>query len=115
MLCFDCSVDTWRRAASCSSRPTATLFLAGYPVENSITDLTRNRTTELELATRKLVMRLRTIPARAIGAFHLPPRRGSARVREVGGLRVYFKARGWDDHQDVFGFVMKEPIQNRAR
>jgi SAM-dependent methyltransferase len=29
-----------------------------------------------------------------------------ARVRELGGLReVYFKAHGWDDHQDVFGFV----------
>lgn len=29
-----------------------------------------------------------------------------ARVRAVGGLReVFFKERGWDDHQDVFGFV----------
>jgi SAM-dependent methyltransferase len=29
-----------------------------------------------------------------------------ARVREVGGLReVFFKERGWDNHQDVFGFV----------
>jgi SAM-dependent methyltransferase len=29
-----------------------------------------------------------------------------SRVAEVGGLReVYFKERGWDDHQDVFGFV----------
>lgn len=29
-----------------------------------------------------------------------------ARVGELGGLReVYFKERGWDDHQDVFGFV----------
>ena len=29
-----------------------------------------------------------------------------ARVQEVGGLReVYFKERGWDDHQDVFAFV----------
>ena len=29
-----------------------------------------------------------------------------ARVREVGGLReVFFKERGWDSHQDVFGFV----------
>ncbi len=29
-----------------------------------------------------------------------------ARVQELGGLReVYFKERGWDDHQDVFGFV----------
>jgi SAM-dependent methyltransferase len=28
------------------------------------------------------------------------------RIREVGGLReVYFKPRGWDNHQDVFGFV----------
>lgn len=28
------------------------------------------------------------------------------RVMEVGGLcEVYFKERGWDDHQDVFGFV----------
>ena len=27
-------------------------------------------------------------------------------IRELGGLReVYFKERGWDDHQDVFGFV----------
>ena len=31
-----------------------------------------------------------------------------ARVRELGGLReVYFKERGWDDHQDVFGFVLE--------
>jgi SAM-dependent methyltransferase len=30
-----------------------------------------------------------------------------ARVAELGGLReVYFKERGWDDHQDVFGFVL---------
>jgi SAM-dependent methyltransferase len=29
-----------------------------------------------------------------------------ARVRELGDLReVYFKACGWDNHQDVFGFV----------
>ena len=29
-----------------------------------------------------------------------------ARVRELGGLHeVYFKERGWDNHQDVFGFV----------
>jgi SAM-dependent methyltransferase len=29
-----------------------------------------------------------------------------ARVRELGGLReVYFKEHGWDNHQDVFGFV----------
>jgi len=29
-----------------------------------------------------------------------------ARVRELAGLReVYFKERGWDNHQDVFGFV----------
>jgi SAM-dependent methyltransferase len=29
-----------------------------------------------------------------------------ARIRELGGLReVYFKERGWDDHQDVLGFV----------
>jgi SAM-dependent methyltransferase len=29
-----------------------------------------------------------------------------ARVAELGGLReVYFRERGWDDHQDVFGFV----------
>lgn len=28
------------------------------------------------------------------------------RVRELGGLReVFFKERGWDNHQDVFGFV----------
>lgn len=32
-----------------------------------------------------------------------------ARVGELGGLReVYFKERGWDSHQDVFGFV-REP------
>ena len=32
-----------------------------------------------------------------------------ARVRELGGLReVYFKERGWDDHQDVFGFVPED-------
>lgn len=31
-----------------------------------------------------------------------------ARVRELGGLReVFFKERGWDDHQDVFGFVLE--------
>jgi SAM-dependent methyltransferase len=31
-----------------------------------------------------------------------------ARVRDVGGLReVFFKERGWDDHQDVFGFVLE--------
>jgi SAM-dependent methyltransferase len=29
-----------------------------------------------------------------------------ARVRELGGLReVFFKERGWDNHQDVFAFV----------
>jgi SAM-dependent methyltransferase len=29
-----------------------------------------------------------------------------ARITEVGGLReVFFRERGWDDHQDVFGFV----------
>ena len=29
-----------------------------------------------------------------------------ARVEELGGLReVYFRERGWDNHQDVFGFV----------
>ncbi len=29
-----------------------------------------------------------------------------ARVLDVGGLReVFFKERGWDNHQDVFGFV----------
>lgn len=29
-----------------------------------------------------------------------------ARINELGGLReVYFKERGWDNHQDVFGFV----------
>ncbi len=32
-----------------------------------------------------------------------------ARVRELGGLReVYFKERGWDNHQDVFSFVREE-------
>lgn len=31
-----------------------------------------------------------------------------AHVRELGGLReVYFKERGWDNHQDVFGFVLE--------
>jgi SAM-dependent methyltransferase len=30
-------------------------------------------------------------------------------ARRVGGLReVYFAARGWDDHQDVFGFVRRD-------
>jgi SAM-dependent methyltransferase len=29
-----------------------------------------------------------------------------ARVQKLGGLReVYFRERGWDNHQDVFGFV----------
>jgi len=29
-----------------------------------------------------------------------------ARVRELGGLtEVFFRERGWDDHQDVLGFV----------
>jgi SAM-dependent methyltransferase len=29
-----------------------------------------------------------------------------AHVQKLGGLReVYFRERGWDDHQDVFGFV----------
>lgn len=33
-----------------------------------------------------------------------------ARVRDVGGLReVFFKERGWDNHQDVFGFVTDSP------
>ena len=28
------------------------------------------------------------------------------RVREIGGLReIFFRERGWDNHQDVFGFV----------
>ncbi len=32
-----------------------------------------------------------------------------ARVAELGSLReVFFKARGWDDHQDVFGFVRND-------
>jgi SAM-dependent methyltransferase len=31
-----------------------------------------------------------------------------ARVRDAGGLReVFFKERGWDNHQDVFGFVLQ--------
>ncbi|HBB88339.1 MAG TPA: hypothetical protein DC047_12050 [Blastocatellia bacterium] len=31
-----------------------------------------------------------------------------ARVRELGDLReVYFEEHGWDDHQDVFGFVLE--------
>lgn len=30
-------------------------------------------------------------------------------ARETGGLReVYFKARGWDEHQDVYGFVRED-------
>ena len=30
------------------------------------------------------------------------------RVRDLGDLReVYFKERGWDNHQDVFGFVLE--------
>lgn len=30
-------------------------------------------------------------------------------VRETGGLReVYFKPRGWDEHQDVYGFVRED-------
>jgi SAM-dependent methyltransferase len=30
------------------------------------------------------------------------------RVAQIGGLReVYFKERGWDEHQDVFGFVRR--------
>ncbi|HEV7475105.1 MAG TPA: class I SAM-dependent methyltransferase [Pyrinomonadaceae bacterium] len=34
------------------------------------------------------------------------PRWIRERVEELGGLReVYFKERGWDNHQDVFGFV----------
>jgi SAM-dependent methyltransferase len=29
-------------------------------------------------------------------------------IRQIGGLQeVYFEDRGWDDHQDVFGFVKK--------
>jgi SAM-dependent methyltransferase len=28
-----------------------------------------------------------------------------AEAREVGLTEVYFRAQGWDDHQDVFGFV----------
>lgn len=36
------------------------------------------------------------------------PRWIRARGQELGGLReVYFKERGWDNHQDVFGFVRK--------
>lgn len=32
-----------------------------------------------------------------------------ARVGEAGGLReVYFKDRGWDEHQDVYGFVRRD-------
>ncbi len=32
-----------------------------------------------------------------------------ARVAELGGLReVYFRERGWDEHQDVYGFVLDE-------
>jgi SAM-dependent methyltransferase len=34
-----------------------------------------------------------------------------SRVRDVGGLReVFFQDRGWDDHQDVFGFVAEAEI-----
>jgi SAM-dependent methyltransferase len=32
-----------------------------------------------------------------------------AEARAVGGLReVYFRARGWDEHQDVYGFVRED-------
>ena len=32
-----------------------------------------------------------------------------AQAKSVGGLReVYFRAHGWDDHQDVFGFVRQD-------
>jgi len=32
-----------------------------------------------------------------------------ARVRDLGGLReVFFKERGWDNHQDVFAFVRED-------
>ncbi|MFL6211404.1 MAG: class I SAM-dependent methyltransferase [Pyrinomonadaceae bacterium] len=32
-----------------------------------------------------------------------------AQVHEVGSLReVYFRARGWDEHQDVYGFVRQD-------
>ncbi len=35
-----------------------------------------------------------------------PPAWIRARVRELGNWReVYFKERGWDDHQDAFGFA----------
>jgi SAM-dependent methyltransferase len=38
------------------------------------------------------------------------------RINELGGLReVFFKERGWDNHQDAFGFVRESPLQNRAR
>ena len=30
-------------------------------------------------------------------------------IRQVGGLeQVYFRERGWDDHQDVYGFVRRD-------
>ena len=32
-----------------------------------------------------------------------------AQAKRVGGLReIYFQAHGWDDHQDVFGFVRQD-------
>jgi SAM-dependent methyltransferase len=32
-----------------------------------------------------------------------------AQAKTIGGLReVYFRAHGWDDHQDVFGFVRQD-------
>lgn len=38
-----------------------------------------------------------------------------ARMRELGGMReVYFSERGWDRHQDVFGFV-RESYQQISR
>jgi SAM-dependent methyltransferase len=42
------------------------------------------------------------------------PRWIRVRAREVGGLHeVYFNARGWDGHQDVYGFVRKRPSPGR--
>ena len=44
--------------------------------------------------------------ARDYGVSLTSPEWIRTRVCEVGGLReVFFKERGWDDHQDVFGFV----------
>ncbi len=63
----------------------------------------------MELATRKLVMPEDYPGEKDWGVSLTSPGWIRARVRELGGLReVYFKERGWDDHQDVFGFVQED-------